>query len=321
MKAKKGQILILVLILMAVGLIVISPLLHYLNSSYNLYLNKLNDTMAYYTADAVMGKIFSDIYAGEDIYILNKSDSTRYNNQSATGWLNGYKISTSVNNSIAEPPPPSGSEYADWIYIDPGCALGLNSLANGATHTFKVYLTAETTVTAHWYFKDTKAGSCNYYCKGRMWIAYENESKVQYVNSSYVDTGEKMNGVSTAFDQTLSWIVPQGGSGNYKIEFQNLAVRGSGTGCPNQSRSMSVMTAKPTFSGIGDPLYTWVRMGNSSGGQVYQYQDYTITTTARLASTNTNIASVTACVRQTPGPLIWWKHQSLAVVSWTVTYY
>ena len=82
---------------------------------------------------------------------------------------------------------------------------------------------------------------------------------------------------------------------------------------------MSQMVVKPTFSGIGDPLYTWVRMGNSFGGQVYQYQDYTITSTARLGTTD--ILSVTACVRQTPGSLMWWEHQSLAVVSWIVTYY
>jgi hypothetical protein len=54
---------------------------------------------------------------------------------------------------------------------------------------------------------------------------------------------------------------------------------------------------------------------------VYQYQDYTITTTATLASTNTDIVTVTACVRQTPGPNMWKDQQRLAVVSWTVTYW
>jgi hypothetical protein len=314
-KAKKGQILILVLILMAVGLIVMSPLLHYLDSSYNLYLSKLNDTTAYYTVDAMMGQIFSDMYAGQDIYILNTSNSSRYN--PAGEWLNGCKISTSINNSIAVPPP--SSEEADWIYMDPGCAFGLNTLAYNASHSFNVSLIEGTTVTANWYFKDTKAGSCNYYCIGKMWITYLNNSTVRYGNSSEVSIGPLSNGVSTAFQKQLSWTVPQGGSGNYYIKFQNLAVRGSGGGCGNVTRSMSDMIVKPTFSGIGDPLYTWVRMGNSSGGQVHQYQDYTIKTTARMG--NTDIASVTACVRQTPGPLMWWEHQSLAVVSWAVTYY
>jgi hypothetical protein len=81
------------------------------------------------------------------------------------------------------------------------------------------------------------------------------------------------------------------------------------------------MVVKPTFSGIGETNHTWVRVGNSYGGQVYQYQDYTITTTAKLASTNADILRIVACVRQTPGSLMWWEHQSLAVISWMITYY
>jgi len=320
-KAKKGQILVLVLMLMAVGLIVISPLLAYLNTSYNIYSSKLNDTTAYYTVDAMMGKMFGDMYAGENIYILNTSDSTRYNNQSAGGWLNGFKINTSINNSIESPPPPSGGQYADWIYMDPGCDFGLNTLAYDATHAFNVYFTGGTNVTVNWYFKGS--GSCSYYCIGKMWITYLNGSTVTN-NGSPVSIGPIMNGVSTAFQQQLSWTVPQDGSGNYYIKFQNKSQRKTPSACStNQSFNMNdtLMTVKPTFSGIGDPLYTWVRLGNSYGGQVYQYQDYTITTTARLASTNTDILRVIACVRQTPGSLMWWEHQSLAVVSWTIIYY
>ena len=308
-KAKKGQILIFALISMAVGLIVIAPLLHYIDSSYNLYSNKLKGTMAYYTADAMLEKIFSDMYAGQDVYY----NSSSYTNQS---WLNGYSINTSINDSIASSPPGAA---ADWIYMDPGCGLGLNSLASGATYNFNVYLTEGTTVKANWYFKDAKAGNCNYYCIGNMSITYQNGSTVKYTNGSAVTTGTKMNGVNTAFQQNLSWTVPQGGSGNYFIQFKNNAVRGQGGSCGNVTRSMSDMLVAPTFSGIGDPTYTWVSIGNSSGGQVLQYQDYTITTTASLH--NAKIASITVCVRQTPGPLIWWQHQSLAVVSWTVKYY
>jgi hypothetical protein len=322
-KAKKGQILVLVLMLMAVGLIVISPLLAYLNTSYNIYSSKIDDTTAYYTVDAMMGKMFGDMYAGENIYILNASDSTRYNNQSNGGWLNGYKISTSINNSIASPPPPSGSQYADWIYMDPGCAFGLNTLADGApSHDFNIYLTGGSSVTANWYFKGS--GSCDYYCIGKMWIAYPNGSTVTYTNGSPVSIGPTMNGVKTAFQQQLSWTVPQSGSGNYYIKFQNNSKRKIPSGCStNQSFNMNdaLMVVKPTFSGIGETNHTWVRVGNSYGGQVYQYQDYTITTTAKLASTNADILRIVACVRQTPGSLMWWEHQSLAVISWMITYY
>ena len=313
-KAKKGQILILVLILMAVGMIVMAPLFHYLNSSYDLGLSKITDTQAYYAVDAMIGKIFSDMYAGQDVYINNSAHPEYYSNAS---WLNGFQINTSIINSMQSPPPPSGSTAdAGWIYMDPGCDLGLNSLASGTAdqHLFNISLTGGTTVTAHWYFQDNKAGSCSYYDNGKMWITYPNGS---YTNGS---PAVLSNGVSKAFNQSLSWTVPQNGSAVYTIHFQNLAVRGSGSGCPNGSRNFydSGWVKKPTFSGIGDPTYTWVSIGNSSGGQVWQYQDYTITTTARRD--NKDILKVTACVRQSPGPLVWWQQQNLAVVSWIVCY-
>jgi hypothetical protein len=320
-KAKKGQILILVLMLMAVGLIVISPLLAYLNTSYNIYAGKLEDATAYYTVDAMMGKIFGDLYTGTNVYILNVSDSTRYNNQSASGWLNGYNISTYVNNSMASPPPPSLGETADWIYRDPGCDFGLNSLAHDATYTYNVSLTEGTSVMSNWYFQDSKSGSCNYTCSGVMWIAYANLSPVPGATTG------TLTFTNTGFSGNLNWTVPPGGTANYSVRFQNLATRKSGSGCSTTSdRSMSQMFVKPTFSGAGpaDPdylKYTWVRLGNSYGGQVYLFQDYTITTTARRVSTNTDVLTVTACVRQTPGPLMPEEHQTLAVVSWTVTYY
>jgi hypothetical protein len=319
-KAKKGQILILVLMLMAVGLIVISPLLAYLNTSYNIYAGKLEDATAYYTVDAMMGKIFGDMYTGANVYILNRSDSTRYNNQSASGWLNGYNISTYINNSIASPPPPSLGETADWIYRDPGCDFGLNTLAHSDdpanAYKFNMSLTEGTSVMSNWYFQDSKSGSCNYTCSGVMWIAYANGSAVPGATTGILPF------TNAGFSGNLNWTVPPGGTDNYSVRFQNLATRKSGTGCGTTSdRSMSQMFVKPTFSGIGDPLYTWVRLGNSYGGQVYLFQDYTITITARRVSTNTDVLTITACVRQTPGPLQQEDHQTLAVVSWTVTYY
>jgi hypothetical protein len=326
-KAKKGQILVLVLMLMAVGLIIIAPLLGYLNTSYNIYASKLNDTMAYYTVDAMIGKIFSDMYAGNDSYIINRDEPGRYTNQSTGGWLNGYKIRTSINNSIKDPPPPPSGDSgaAGLIYWDPGCAFGLSTLAYNASYTYNMSLTAGTTITVNWYFNDARSKpACNYYCIGRMWIAYAANGSTVYGST----TTDLSNGVSQPFQKQLIWTVPQNGSAIYSIKFQNLAKRGTTTsGCPNISRSMSdfslvtIPPGRPTFSGIGETNHTWVSVGNSVGGGVYQYQDYTITTTAKLASTNTDIVTVTACVRQTPGPSMWWEHQRLAVVSWTITYY
>jgi hypothetical protein len=275
-----------------------------------------------------MGKIFSDMYSGDNIYINNKDHYDYYNNQSEGGWLNGFKISTSVNNSIAAPPPPpSGSSgEVSWMYQDPGCGFGLNSLAYDGIYIFNKSLTEGTTVTVNWYFTDTSSNptkpACTYSSKGRMWIENQNViPSVTVCGSKTVD----LNIDNTPFQQQLSWTVPQNGSAIYSIGFQNRATRKTGTSCGTTTpRSMSdfslttIPPGRPTFSGIGETNHTWVKIGNSSIGGAMLYQDYTITTTARLR--NTDILSITACVRQTPGPSLEFEHQSLAVVSWIVCY-
>jgi hypothetical protein len=133
------------------------------------------------------------------------------------------------------------------------------------------------------------------------------------------------NGSSTAFQQQLIYTVPEGGTGHYFINFKNLATRKSGSGCSTTIyRDMDDFDpatdppGQPTFSGIGEEQYTWVHLVSASGSQGL-YQDYTITATARIR--NTDVVSIIACVRQTPGPLERHKAQTLAVVSWIVKYH
>jgi hypothetical protein len=307
---------------MAVGLIVISPLLSYLHTSYNLYTNEILNATGYLTVDAMMEQIFSDMYAGEDIYILNKSESNPYNQDS---WLNGFDIITVVNNSIAAPPPPPSGGEANEVYMDPGCGFELGSLEHDHTYFFELYLTENSTVTVNWYFKDEKASSsCNYYCNGSMWI-----EDSYYATVCGAEDEDLSNGFSTAFQQQLNYTVPVGGTGNYFIYFKNLATRKSGSGCSTTTeRDMSDFDAatdppgRPTFSGIGEDQYTWVHLVSGSESQGV-YQDYTITTTARkeINDVVSDVVSITACVRQTPGPLVRHHAQTLAVVSWIVEYH
>lgn len=86
------------------------------------------------------------------------------------------------------------------------------------------------------------------------------------------------------------------------------------------------MTANTSsFSGIGDPNYTWVRLGAADGKAMKTYQDYTIKTTASQYDSSRKVwvpvATITACVRQSPNPLLWEEDQSLDIISWQVTYY
>ena len=299
---------------MAIGLIVISPLLSYLNTSYRLFTREQLSAMGYLTADAMMEQIFSDMYAGGDIYILNISESDRYNQDS---WLNGFDIRTTVEYSMVAPPPPPSEGEAYEVYMDPAISFGLNTLAYNNTHDFELYLTENTSVTVNWYFNDAKVGSCNYYCNGSMWITNSSNTTVCGSSSTVLT-----NGSSTAFNRQLNYTAPQGGTGNYVIHFKNLATRKSGSGCNTTNyRAMSDFDAasdppgQPTFSGIGEDKYTWVHLFSQSASYGV-YQDYTITCTA--SKNNKDTSSVIACVRQTPGPLLRHQQQTITVVSWIV---
>lgn len=341
-KTKKGQILIFVLVLMAMGLIIITPLLHFLNTSYNAYINIMTDTTGYYTADAMMSNIFNDMISGQDVQ--NRS-AGYYNTTQPSGWLNGCNVNTTISSSLLSYTVPEESD--DWLYLDPGIGLLSDPLAHEGIHDFKVYLTENSDVTAHWYFDDQRDYYyvfftdrwCPYYSKGAMWVESENGSII-WGNQSNLN-----NVASVAFNQSLHFQVPANMSGNYTIRFQNLADRenvdclGGCSGSDREERSLTTASCAVTkwytsnchgsnkyacqsaFSGTGDMAHTWVKVGTvlPVGSKVVQYREYTITTLAKRG--NTDIASITARLRQSPGPLIWWANQDIEIVAWEIRYY
>lgn len=64
LKAKKGQILIVVLCVMVVGMLIMTPLLSYLDTTYSIYRDTGTHARAYYDADMVMETFINDIRAG-----------------------------------------------------------------------------------------------------------------------------------------------------------------------------------------------------------------------------------------------------------------
>ena len=326
-KAKKGQILVFALVLMAIGLIVITPLLHFLDSSYTIYSKIQANTFAYYAADAMMDTILADMASGQNI--SDPTQNAKYNN---ANWIDGCSVSTTINPSATIYTSPQQSD--EWAYDDPGCGLGLGSLASDSTYSFKVYLTENSSVTVHWYFNDQCAYGdcdplhildnlhCEYHCKGEMWITDANNLTVQYSNGSNVDTGT-IDVTNNPFNQSLGWNVSVNGSGNYYINFKNLAWRKQmdclGACYGTYPRAMSDVASPPAFSGTGGMSGTWVRVATiNAEGTAVQYHDYTITTTA--ATGNSNRVSITAGLRESPGPLIWQNGQTVKIISWQVTY-
>lgn len=113
LKAKKGNTLIVVLCVMAMGIIIISPLLHYVETTTNRYKSEIVDTNAYYAADALMEKIMSDLYVLTNISLENQNGN--YSMHVPNGWLNGYNASATINASPLWAAPPSlttGGNYS-----------------------------------------------------------------------------------------------------------------------------------------------------------------------------------------------------------------
>jgi hypothetical protein len=59
-----------------------------------------------------------------------------------------------------------------------------------------------------------------------------------------------------------------------------------------------------------DGGYTWVKIEHGS------FTDYLITSNS--SRDGEDAVTITAYVRQTPGPSIWWEEQSLDILSWNV---
>lgn len=95
------------------GIIIISPLLHYVETTTNRYKSEMVDTNAYYAADALMEKIMSDLYVLTNISVEYQNGN--YSMQSPNGWLNGYNANATINTSPHWTAPLSlstGSNYS-----------------------------------------------------------------------------------------------------------------------------------------------------------------------------------------------------------------
>jgi hypothetical protein len=334
-KNKKGQVLILTLIVMAIGLIVISPVLRYLNSSYNSFIHETKRTEAYYAADAVMTLILNDVYRGVDVY--NANVSSPYNQENFL--IGDFDVNVVIEETLSAPlPTPSAS--SEWIYMDPGVSIttensstSLESLAYGGTHEFELYLVGGHDVQVNWCFNDESlnclwnyAYMCPYYCMGSIWMKYGNGSTIPgtLVSGGSDDPVDPDYLPSEALTVRLNYSVPEEGTGNYSIVFRNdnsyrvkLPLSGGICSCTGGNENRAAYT-KP-FVADDDPNFTWVRVGNEEGESVYAYRDYFIQATA--SKDGRDVLSITAYVRHVPGPLGWWKEQTVEIPTWDITYY
>jgi len=317
MKSRKGQILILVMMVMAIGLIVISPLLHYVDTSSSIYLSHLIDTNGYYAADGMMEYIINDLFSGVDVY--NKNIATPHEQLHLSP---GYDVTVTISDKVALPGPPPKA-YDKPLVLDPGIPFGLGTLAAGATHDFNVYLIGNTSIEVNWPF-DAGPGysgsgffcskTCAYYTNGSISIykCTDNSSNCSTRVLLYGPiTGQQ---TSSQLKLNIKWNVSAGQSGWYTIRFKNQSWRLNQVafiGCGCSGNEPYRVISRP-FSGANESDYTWFKTSE-------HYQDYIITATAK--QNNKSIVSITAYIRRYPSLTGYWMEQTVEIPSWQVTYY
>ena len=123
MRGERGQILVLVLMLMTLGTLVITPLLAYVNLSLRLNSRAEVRSQAYYAAEAGVDAVISDLFHGENLLstayppessLLERNGDNLFLKQA----VNGYP----VNITIAPPlnPPPLTTTTYDFSNPTPG---------------------------------------------------------------------------------------------------------------------------------------------------------------------------------------------------------
>ena len=136
-KGKRGQLLILVIGVMAVGMFVIAPLLAYVDLSLRLSLSSHSKTSAFYAAEAGIEMAIGDLYMGHDIF----------DNQPYNGTMNGYDFSTTVGvPPMANITAPQDSE----AYFDPGTSLAMRPMDANGDHEYPFVVLKGKDVMINW---------------------------------------------------------------------------------------------------------------------------------------------------------------------------
>jgi hypothetical protein len=145
MNSERGQALIWVVLIMALGSLVITGLLSYVSASLRADKFARERTGARYTAEAGAEAVLLDLLGGVDAL------SPGYTVPSVS--LNGYSAAISISAPDSQPSPP-----ARYWYFDPGAGTGLSPLAGGAHWQFQVNnIRAGSDIQVNWVFTPAAA--------------------------------------------------------------------------------------------------------------------------------------------------------------------
>lgn len=262
-RGKRGQILILVLGVMGLGMFVVAPLLAYVDLSFRLNMRYQIKTESYLAAEAGIERVVGDLYMGTDIRVpAYDGDNSSVN--SAPAVLGDFYFHINVT----EPTTLGVAPLAVESYLDPGSCLGMRPVNAGEAWDYDFFMSHGEDIKVNWVYY-TADDACNPTedVPGWGWtvISLLDENGVAVVdkhgdpirsevsNSSQQQLGDDSRmAVNTLYVQGAhagldgergtpdDVIIIDGGP--YTLRFRNLAYRGA-PGSPN----VSVCT--PPFKG------------------------------------------------------------------------
>ena len=237
-RKERGQILILVLVVMVFGVLVVTPLLAYVDISLRLFHRSEHRAAAYYAADAGVERVISDLF--QSVNILAEGY-----NVTSNGPIKGYTFYATASLPQGEAPPPPETE----VYLDAGGCFGMRPIAADDAWNYTIILPQGQSLKVNWAaFVPDETGT--EHCQGeiQLWRLSDYNLIISSGWSGDLEDGNEARAVAITLDIPGSAIEEQG---YYNITYKNNSYRtisGNNTPAPIWAKC---------FSGDGDDDHTF----------------------------------------------------------------
>ncbi len=185
-RGSRGQVLILVLGVLALGMFVIAPLLVYLDISFNLNMRYQLKSEAYVTAEAGIERVIGDLYMGTDIRVPTYDHNDSAVNE-APAVHGDFKFQINVSEPSALGVAPIDTEK----YLDPGTCLGMRPIDDTLGYwDYDFFMSQGEDIKVNWVYYAAGGDHCN--------PEYSHTDKVEYAMSAITLLDEDLTPVMDA---------------------------------------------------------------------------------------------------------------------------
>jgi len=236
-RKERGQILILVLVVMVFGVLVVTPLLAYVDISLRLFHRSEHRAAAYYAADAGVERVIGDLFQSKNILAEGYYVTSN-------GPIKGYTFNATASLPQGEAPPPPETE----VYLDPGGCFGMRPIAADGAWNYTIVLPQGQSLKVNWaaFVPD---GTGTEHCQGeiQLWRLADYNLIISSGYSGDLEDGDEGRAVAITLDIPGWYITEQG---HYNITYKNNSYRSNGV------NTSADIWAK-CFAGAGDDDHTF----------------------------------------------------------------